>query len=103
MKADEGRAFSALLLFLPRRVSALATRRGIIEGVARLEDGRMLIIEYKGGDRFSNDDSEEKRSIGDLWAKRSGGRGVYLMAQKVDEQGRNIRDQILLAVNSSPR
>lgn len=80
-----------------------STNRTYPDFVARLEDGRMLVIEYKGGDRFSNDDSEEKRSIGDLWAKRSAGKGVYLMAQKVDEQGRNIRDQILLAVNSSPR
>jgi type III restriction enzyme len=77
-----------------------STNRTYPDFVTRLEDGRLLVIEYKGGDRFSNDDSEEKRSIGDLWAKRSGGEGVYLMAQKVDEQGRNVRDQILLAIGS---
>ena len=66
--------------------------------VAHLNDGRMMVIEYKGGDRFSNDDSEEKRSIGQLWEKRSGGKGLYLMAQKVDDQKRNIRDQLLAAI-----
>lgn len=69
--------------------------------VARLSDDRLLVIEYKGGDRFSNDDSEEKRSIGQLWAKRSQGKGVYLMAQKTDEQGRTIREQILAAIRGT--
>jgi type III restriction enzyme len=66
--------------------------------VARLNDGRLLVVEYKGGDRFSNEDSEEKRSIGGLWAKRSSGKGIYLMAQKLDEKGRNVRDQLLAAI-----
>lgn len=66
--------------------------------VARLDDGRLLVLEYKGADRFTNQDSEEKRSVGDLWAKRSDGKGLYLMVQKVDGQGRNIRDQILAAI-----
>jgi len=75
-----------------------STNRTYPDFVARLEDGRLLVIEYKGGDRFSNDDSEEKRSIGQLWEKRSGGKGLYLMAQKVDDQKRNIRDQLLAAI-----
>jgi type III restriction enzyme len=59
-------------------------------GLAQLTDGRLLVVEYKGGDRFSNEDSEEKRNIGALWSKHSNGRGVYLMAQKLDDQGRNV-------------
>jgi type III restriction enzyme len=43
--------------------------------VVRLKDGRLLVVEYKGGDRISNDDSKEKRMIGELWAKKSAGRG----------------------------
>ncbi len=68
--------------------------------VAQLSDGRLLVVEYKGGDRFSNEDSEEKRNIGALWAKRSNGRGAYLMAQKLDDQGRNVRDQLLAAIKA---
>ena len=69
--------------------------------VARLKDGRLLVIEYKGGDRFSNDDSDEKRSVGALWAKRSQGKGIYLMAQRVDEQGRNVREQMLAVIRGA--
>lgn len=50
--------------------------------VALLNDGRILVIEYKGADRFSNDDSKEKRLIGDLWAERSGGKCLFLMIEK---------------------
>ena len=32
--------------------------------------------------------------VGELWAKNSGGNGLYLMAQKKDEKGRNVREQI---------
>ncbi|QJQ94831.1 MULTISPECIES: DEAD/DEAH box helicase [Halomonadaceae] len=62
--------------------------------VARLKDGRLLVIEYKGKDRFTADQEKEKRLVGDLWAKGSRGNGLYLMAQKTDEQGRNVREQI---------
>ena len=40
--------------------------------VARLRDGRFLVVEYKGADRWSNDDSKEKRDIGALWEEQSG-------------------------------
>lgn len=65
---------------------------------ARLKDGRLFVIEYKGSDRFTADQEKEKRLVGDLWAKRSGGRGVYLMARKKDDQGRGVRDQLLAAI-----
>src|SRR5690606_1446163 len=35
--------------------------------VARLKDGRLLVVEYKGGDRVSNDDSKAKAQMGQLW------------------------------------
>lgn len=75
-----------------------ATNRTYPDFVARLNDGRLFVVEYKGGDRFTNEDSEHKRAIGELWAKNSGGKAVYLMAQKVDEQGRNIREQLQHAI-----
>jgi type III restriction enzyme len=76
-----------------------ATQRTYPDFVVRLKDGRLLVVEYKGGDRVSNDDSKEKRLIGDLWAKKSGGKGIYLMAQKRDEQGRGVREQLLNAMH----
>ena len=66
--------------------------------VARLLDGRLLVVEYKGADRFTNDDSEEKRNVGELWAMRSGGKGVYVMVQMADAKGLGMREQILTAI-----
>ena len=62
--------------------------------VAKLKDGRVAAIEYKGQHLMSNDDSKEKRLIGNLWAKKSGGRCLFLMATEKDEAGRSIDQQI---------
>ncbi len=50
--------------------------------VALLNDGRIMVIEYKGAPYFTNDDSKEKRLIGDLWAERSGAKCLFLMIEK---------------------
>jgi type III restriction enzyme len=52
--------------------------------VCRLTDGRILVVEYKGEDRWSNDDSKEKRTIGDLWESLSGGRCLFVMPKVKD-------------------
>ena len=52
--------------------------------VALLTDGRILVVEYKGEDRWSNDDSREKRAVGDLWADRSNGRCLFIMPKGPD-------------------
>lgn len=75
-----------------------ARQRTYPDFVAKLKDGRLLVVEYKGGDRFTADQEKEKRMVGELWAKRSGGRGLYLMARKIDDAGRNVRDQLLAAI-----
>jgi type III restriction enzyme len=62
--------------------------------VARLTDGRVLAVEYKGGHLATNQDTREKDLIGQLWAKRSGGKCLFLMAMKRDEQGRDLYQQI---------
>jgi type III restriction enzyme len=49
--------------------------------LALLNDGRVLVIEYKGAPYFTNDDSKEKRLVGELWADRSAGRGLFLMIE----------------------
>lgn len=66
--------------------------------VAKLTDGRLFVIEYKGGDRISNDDSKEKRLIGELWEKASNKHGLYAMVQIVPGQANSLRDQLLAKV-----
>ena len=52
--------------------------------VVKLKDERILVVEYKGEHLWSNDDSKEKRNIGELWAKRSGGRCLFVMPKGKD-------------------
>jgi type III restriction enzyme len=52
--------------------------------VAELKDGRYLVVESKGEDRWSNDDSKEKRAVGELWAERSGGGCIFVMPKGKD-------------------
>ena len=47
--------------------------------LCQFTDGRVLAVEYKGKDRYSADDSEEKRAVGAVWASRSGGRCLFVM------------------------
>lgn len=67
--------------------------------VCELEDGRMLVVEYKGEAYVSNDDSAEKRSVGDLWAKLSKGKCLFIMAVEQDKDGRDVRQQILSLIS----
>jgi type III restriction enzyme len=64
--------------------------------VAGLQDGCILVIEYKGEHLADTQDTKEKRNIGQLWAEKSGGKGLFLMAEKRDAQGRDTRAQILV-------
>ena len=52
--------------------------------VCRLKDKRILVVEYKGKDRWSNDDSKEKRAIGKMWAELSGGKCLFVMPEGPD-------------------
>jgi type III restriction enzyme len=52
--------------------------------VCKLKDGRYLVVEYKGADRWSNDDSKEKRRLGELWALKSDGRCLFVMPKGKD-------------------
>ncbi len=51
--------------------------------VAELNDGRLLVVEYKGDAYATNDDSREKRAVGAAWARASGGKALFLMAEKL--------------------
>jgi type III restriction enzyme len=56
-----------------------STDRFYPDFVAMLQDGRTLVVEVKGEHLWSNDDSKEKRAVGELWAGRSGGRCLFVM------------------------
>jgi type III restriction enzyme len=61
-----------------------STDRFYPDFVASLKDGRRLVVEYKGQDRWSTDDSKEKRNIGAIWEERSEGRCLFIMPQGPD-------------------
>lgn len=48
--------------------------------IAQLNDGRLLVVEYKGEQFAGIADSKEKESIGKVWAEKSG--NLFLMAWK---------------------
>lgn len=77
------------------------TGRTYPDFVALLDDDRILVVEYKGGDRVSNADSRMKAAIGEAWAKASGGRCLYLMATAATEaRGVTVDAQIDWAIRS---
>ncbi len=61
--------------------------------VCLLSDGRYLVVEYKGADRWSDDDSKEKRALGELWEKRSNGKCLFVMpkGKQLDAIAEKIR------------
>lgn len=52
--------------------------------ICKLKDGRVAVVEYKGGDRISDDDSKEKLAIGTVWQSRSNGHCIFLMPTRRD-------------------
>ncbi len=61
--------------------------------VLELADGRIAVIEYKGA-HLRNDPQEiEKRQVGELWAKNSGGKCVFRFVY-LDDNGMNMKVQL---------
>lgn len=52
--------------------------------VGKLVDGRVFAVEYKGQHLWSNEDSVEKRKVGELWAEASSGKCVFVMPNGAD-------------------
>ena len=61
-----------------------AAKSELVSEVFNLEGRRVLVVEYKGEDRWSNDDSKEKRAIGELWANASDGHCLFVMPNGPD-------------------
>ena len=70
----------------PRLINSIPT-------LSAMKDGRYLVVEYKGADRWSNDDSKEKRRLGELWALKSGGQCLFVMPKGKDWGA--IKDKIM--------
>jgi type III restriction enzyme len=54
--------------------------------ICQREDGRILVVEYKGEYLYSAEDAEEKRAIGEVWASRSHGHCLFVMPTGNDFQ-----------------
>lgn len=65
--------------------------------VAELGDGRLLVVEYKGDGYATNDDSREKRLVGERWAQTTGQR--FVMVEKT-LNGMDMAAQIRAAMKS---
>lgn len=73
-----------------------STDRFYPDFVAVMQDGRLLVVEYKGSDRTPEEsrDSREKDTIGKQWAKSSDGKAVFVMATMEKADPTEIRSQI---------
>ena len=78
-----------------------STDRFYPDFVARLTDGRLFVVEYKGADRYSNDDSREKRDIGSVWAASSNGRCLFVMVTHASLAGMSVGAQLRRALSGA--
>jgi type III restriction enzyme len=64
--------------------------------VARLDDGRTLVVEYKGAllAGSGNDDTNEKRLVGELWERKSNGQGLFIVVER-ELDGMDMRAQLM--------
>jgi type III restriction enzyme len=74
-----------------------STDRFYPDFVALLEDGRVMVIEYKGKPYATNDDSKEKISIGELWQQKMNGKGVFSFIEK-EKDGVGMYQQLQRAI-----
>ena len=71
-----------------------ATDKFYPDFVALLNDGRLLVVEYKGAHIAEGSDTAEKRTIGALWEQASAGKGLSMVAEKMVD-GKDVRQQLL--------
>jgi type III restriction enzyme len=69
--------------------------------VAELDDGRLLVVEYKGDAYATNDDSREKKAVGAAWAAASGGRCLFAFVEK-EVGGMNMQQQLMRCTSAHP-
>ena len=74
-----------------------ATGKFYPDFIARLEDERLLVAEYKGAHLAEGPETAGKRAIGELWQRKSKGRGIFVIVEK-SVNGRDIRQQLSDAI-----
>jgi type III restriction enzyme len=52
--------------------------------LVRMENGHVLVVEYKGAHLYDDKDQVEKRRIGELWARRAGDKFHFAMPKQRD-------------------
>lgn len=62
--------------------------------ICLLQDGRVLVVEYKGEHLKDDLDELEKKAIGDTWARASGGKALFAWVLRQDNHGRDVLGQI---------
>ena len=67
----------------------LPTRRFYPDFIAKLKDGRVAVIEYKGGHLATADEAQLKDIVGRAWAAASSGRCVFKMVADNDWESLN--------------
>ncbi|MDR2892847.1 MAG: restriction endonuclease subunit R [Deltaproteobacteria bacterium] len=61
-----------------------ASRKFYPDFICILPDDRILVVEYKGADRWDTPKVTEDRKLGSLWAELSGGQCLFVMAKDRD-------------------
>jgi type III restriction enzyme len=61
--------------------------------IAMLNDGRILVVEYKGAHLAETPDTKEKTNIGEIWAKLSKDKTLFLLAT-IKKGGKSLAEQI---------
>ena len=69
--------------------------------VAVLNDGRYLVVEYKGAHIAEGSDTAEKRTVGELWERRSDGNGIFLVVER-QRDGLDMRGQLGEKISDFP-
>lgn len=62
--------------------------------IVKTKTGKYIVIEYKGEDRLSNEDSQYKDKLGKLWEKLNNNGDKFYMASKANS------DEIIKAVSN---
>ena len=71
-----------------------ATDKFYPDFVAQLADGRLFVVEYKGAHIAEGADTAERRTIGTLWERKSDGKGLFIIAEKIVD-GKDVRQQLM--------
>jgi type III restriction enzyme len=61
-----------------------STDRFYPDFICLLENGRILVVEYKNTKDWDLPDNIEKRQLGELWERRSNGKGLFVMPRGKD-------------------